>query len=424
MTSSLHTTPLFPDVGLVGFVPDRWTMPWQPRHQVMRRLAEFFQVTWVTPPLEWRRILRPRRREDPNPLPGLELYEPPRYLPLVYRPATVGRLFEHGRLRQIRRRLASRGATRLVIYLWRPHFAGALAAPHDLSVYHIDDDYSFDQARVGMGPGELDLLRRVNQVIIHSPRLMELKGGVNPRTVWVPNGVDYAAFAAPGPEPADLAAIPRPRVGYAGWLKPQLDWGLLDAVAARCPDLSFVLVGRAKQVDELGSYRAFLARKNVFSLGEKAPADLAAYPKHFDVCTMPYVVDRYTDCIYPLKLHEYLASGRPVVGTPIRSLQGFREVVALATGPDAWCEALRGALSPSPDDRERTRQRQRVARAHDWWKLTGRIAEVIAAGLDLPDADRIAARAAERVGAHGSGDEPWPLPAISEDHTSAGRITP
>ena len=40
----------------------------------------------------------------------------------------------------------------------------------------------------------------------------------------------------PLPEPADLAPIPRPRIGYSGWIKPELDWDLLDGVAGDCPE--------------------------------------------------------------------------------------------------------------------------------------------------------------------------------------------
>jgi glycosyltransferase involved in cell wall biosynthesis len=391
--------PLFPHVGIVGLVPDAWTAPWQPRHQVMRRLATFFQVTWVSPAPEWRHALAPREAGDPYPVPGLAVYRPPRWLPQVYRPAAAGRLLLRARLRQVRRGLARRGATRTVLYLWRPGFADALDTPHDLSVYHVDDDYAFDPDHVGLPPREREVLERVDRVVIHSPGLMDLKGGVHPHTAHVPNGVDFHAFAAAHPEPADLAAIPRPRAGYAGWLKPQLDWALLDAVAARHPGVSFVLVGAAKHTDRLEAdpaWRSLVARPNVHRLGAKPPEALAAYPGHFDACLMPYRLDRYTDCIYPLKLHEYLATGRPVIGTPIRSLRDFAGVVALAAGPEAWDAALREALGPGAMAPDAVAARRRVARAHDWWTLAGRIATLIAEPLGLatpPIATRAAAEA-------------------------------
>jgi hypothetical protein len=45
-----------------------------------------------------------------------------------------------------------------------------------------------------------------------------------------------------------------------------------------------------------------------------------------------------------MKLHEYLASGRPVVGSPIRS-KDFVHVIRLARTTDEWSTAQRHALS-------------------------------------------------------------------------------
>ncbi|MCI0591185.1 MAG: hypothetical protein L0Y67_06235 [Gammaproteobacteria bacterium] len=40
--------------------------------------------------------------------------------------------------------------------------------------------------------------------------------------------------------------------------------------------------------------------------------------------------------IYPLKLHEYLAAGRPVVSASIQTLLDFKHVVSLAGSVDEW----------------------------------------------------------------------------------------
>ena len=45
---------------------------------------------------------------------------------------------------------------------------------------------------------------------------------------------------------------------------------------------------------------------------------------------MCYEMNDYTKYIYPLKLHEYLASGRPAVATPIDSVVEHGDLVALA----------------------------------------------------------------------------------------------
>ncbi len=103
--------------------------------------------------------------------------------------------------------------------------------------------------------------------------------------------------------------------------------------------------------------------------------DLTAYPQHFDVCIMPYQINDYTNHIYPLKLHEYLASGRPVVGMPIRSLLDFNDVVKLAASFDDWSASLTASLAPEAMSSVQVEARRNIARKHDWNKLVQGIAE-------------------------------------------------
>jgi phosphopantetheine--protein transferase-like protein len=79
--------------------------------------------------------------------------------------------------------------------------------------------------------------------LVISPGLLERKSGINPHMSMVPEGVDSALYERVAPEPADLAPIPRPRIGYTGVLKRQLDWQLLHELGRRHPQWSFVYVG-------------------------------------------------------------------------------------------------------------------------------------------------------------------------------------
>ena len=156
---------------------------------------------------------------------------------------------------------------------------------------------------------------------------------------------------------------------------------MLTEIATRRPDWSLVLVGIDK-VREPGNRRLLdqlAARNNVHLLGNKTTEELALYPRHFDVCIMPYLRNAYTRYIYPLKLHEYLASGRPIVGTPIDALLEYRNLLSLATTADEWIVAVEAELAGrSPASAE---TRIATASRHDWSILTRRVAETIATRL-------------------------------------------
>jgi glycosyltransferase involved in cell wall biosynthesis len=248
----------------------------------------------------------------------------------------------------------------------------------------VNDEYSFTTTEVAVPPRERRLLESVNQVILTSPALMEKRGGFNPNTEFVPMGVDYRLYATPAAEPEDLRSISHPRIGYVGYLKSQLDWPLLLDLSARHPEWSFVFVGPKRphpQIDK--AIDQLSGRPNVYFLGGKPTEQLGGYAQHFDVCIMPYVLDDYTKYVYPLKLHEYLATGQPVVSSRMYSVEGFDRVVAIADTPGQWSDLIRHSLSEGELSPERRAQRQAVAREFDWDTLVQKIAQPIAAQFDM-----------------------------------------
>lgn len=373
-----------PDLGVVGLVADKWLAEgiWMARQHVLTRLARWMHVVWLDPAPEWREAWRagagPRARGGAFAVPGVTpqftVFRPGRWLPTVHHPAAVAGWLNRARLQRAMGILRGRGAQRIIYYIWRPQFAWALQMPGACgSLYHVVDEYSFSADDPPVSREEAALMRTVDRVIVHSPGLMEKRGGFNPATVRIPNGVDFTAFASPRSIPADLASIPRPRIGYVGILKKTLDLPLLCELARRHPTWSFVLVGLNHLTADAEA--ALREHSNLHLLGMRSHAEVPAYVQHMDVCTLPYVLDGYTKYIYPLKLHEYLATGRPVVASPIRALQEYNGVITLARTAEDWSAALTAALCPV-DPREQER-RIRVARAHDWDLLVGQIAGLI-----------------------------------------------
>ena len=382
----------FDDVGIIALVNDVWGETWRSRHQILTRLGRYFNVLWCNPAASWRTFGLCR---DPpsggidhggSTIPAFTVYQPERWLPNVGRPPFLARLTSRSRLKRAKQILIDKhGCTKFVLYLWHPHFASALnLLDYDVSCYHIVDEYTYSDIELPFDEAEKRLISEVDQVFIHSPGLMEKKGTVNPNTSLVPNGVDFATFARPAEEPHDIRSIPHPRIGYSGIVKRTLDWPLLEQLFLRHPEWQFVFVGQINPChpEILDTVQELSNRPNVHFLGSKIVREFAVYPQHFDVCIMPYLEKSHSFRYgYPLKLHEYLASGRPAVGSPILTLQDFDHVIKLARTPDEWSQAIRDSLLPYSYSQPKVELRRKIARQHDWDKLTRIVADTLCANL-------------------------------------------
>ncbi len=77
----------------------------------------------------------------------------------------------------------------------------------------------------------------------------------------------------------------------------------------------------------------------------------------------------------PLKLHEYLATGNPVVSIDLPDLREHDDVVALVNGVDGWRRAIKTALSDrSPNAAARRRD---VALANSWEDRVDRLEQLL-----------------------------------------------
>ena len=187
------------------------------------------------------------------------------------------------------------------------------------------------------------LFARATRVLYSSQALMEAeKGRHQGKAVFFDQGIDAGLFMASdaGDEPADLACIPHPRVGYYGQLEPHgVDMKLLLRTAREIPEAHFVLIGTsAVDTSELSALR------NVHLLGYKPHAEIPSYGHGFDVALMPRPDTEWSRSSNPIKLKEYLALGLPIVTTWLPEVEYYKDVVCIARTPDDFVAAVRASL--------------------------------------------------------------------------------
>ncbi|XXY53037.1 glycosyltransferase family 1 protein [Sorangium sp. So ce269] len=217
------------------------------------------------------------------------------------------------------------------------------------TVYDCMDELSaFAGAPPSLKQREAELLRRADLVLAGGASLYEAKRALHPSVHALPSSVDVAHFArarsAPRAEPADQAAIPRPRLGFFGVLDERMDLELIAAVAALRPAWQIVLVGPVAKIDPATLPRA----PNIHVLGQKRYEELPAYLAGWDVALLPFARNEATRFISPTKTPEYLAGGKPVVSTSIRDVvQPYGEIglARIADAPGDFVAAVEAALA-------------------------------------------------------------------------------
>jgi hypothetical protein len=177
---------------------------------------------------------------------------------------------------------------------------------------------------------------------------------------YFPHAVDFERFdavlKADTIEPADIAAIEHPRIGYFGSLTDSNDLELVRYCAVEDPSLHFVLIGRV-----LGDYSSISVLPNVHLLGMKPYEEIPLYGKYFDVGFMNWKLTEWIRHSSPVKTKEYLGLGLPVVSVPIEELEReYEGLVDLASNGPEFLAAIRKALAEDNSDlREQRRDRVR-----------------------------------------------------------------
>ena len=233
------------------------------------------------------------------------------------------------------------------------------------------------------------LLREADIVAANSAYLADYARPHNPRSYDIGQGCALDRYQAGRayPVPADLAAVPVPRIGYVGYLTSlRLDLALLVVLAQQHPAWNFVLVGPE---DEAFKTSVLHTLPNVYFLGAKTPDELPAYLQHCTVCINPQLVNEVTMGNYPLKIDEYLAMGKPVVATATATMALFAQHVHLAADVAGWSAALAAALAEAPNDTKMlTNTRINFAHSHNWPASVARLYAALAGQSPLAPASK------------------------------------
>ncbi|MBW3635207.1 MAG: glycosyltransferase [Armatimonadetes bacterium] len=237
-------------------------------------------------------------------------------------------------------------------------------------IYDITDDWTATHqspaAKQLIIEQDADLCRRADATIVCSQRLFEMKSPLARRLFLVPNGVDLQHYAAvaDGTSVADVSTEKwnHPVLGYIGTIHPErVDVALVETIAQAFPLGTIALVG--PNLLREADLQRLAPLDNVVVTGaisyQRVPHFLAA----FDVCLVPHLESQFTESLNPIKLWEYLATGKPVVSTNVAGFRDFSSLCHIASGAEAFVEACKTALA----ERDSGRSARLQAAAENSW---------------------------------------------------------
>jgi hypothetical protein len=250
--------------------------------------------------------------------------------------------------RLIRRRLAALGFERPVIVTTVPNACGLVGRLGEkAAVYYCVDDFETWPGYAGgaIRAMEARLLARVDGLVVTAAALGERRGRPGLPLLSLPHGVDVELFAAGGPRPSTLTGLPAPLLMSSGLYDERVDTELLGAVLDAHPTWHLALVGRrTAPPNPLDAHPRVRTLPGVPYT--QVPAVLAAA----DVLLVPYRRNAQTDTINPLKLREFLATGRPVAATALPEVvAACGDLVPTGDGPAAFGAAIERALALAPE---------------------------------------------------------------------------
>ncbi|PIS22184.1 hypothetical protein COT50_03260 [candidate division WWE3 bacterium CG08_land_8_20_14_0_20_41_10] len=260
---------------------------------------------------------------------------------------------------------------------------------HDTLIYDCVDNYagfpentafySTTVTKKQLITQEEALAKKADLVFASAPGLVDRLKSYNPHTHFTPNVGDYEKFKDAKllkDLPVDLKDLTKPVIGFTGALDEyKFDMSLFKELVQNHPNYSFVLIGSlarkgksaTKELLGLGGL------ENVYLLGSRSYEIINQYFAGFNAFIIPYQLNDLTvgGC-FPVKFHDALAAGLPVIVTDMPAYTLFKDVCYISKSYQEFGVNLEKALQE--DSPQKIKARQEVAKNNNW---DGKVASML-----------------------------------------------
>jgi teichuronic acid biosynthesis glycosyltransferase TuaH len=299
-------------------------------------------------------------------LPGLTVLNPLKLLPNSLPPA---RWLNQQMLAAEIQRASQRAGLRAPLLWINDHFAAPLVGRlgERAVIYDVTDDWTLMSSippaeRERIREADAELCKKADLVVVCSEALERSRKPSCRRLLRIPNGVDATRYGQ-GSKVTGMSGDHEPKTfGYLGTLHgDRLDIRSVLELAQKRPRDRVVLCG-----PNLLTEGELLGLDALSNIELRPPVNYQSVPdvlEGFDVCILPHLCTPFTESLNPIKLWEYLASGKPVAATPVAGFRDYAHLFHLGKGGGDFVAACEKALV---EDSRLVGVRMREAARHSW----------------------------------------------------------
>jgi len=259
-----------------------------------------------------------------------------------------------------------RGMVHPILWIAIPTAAEMIGSfSESVIVYQVSDKYDANTMDHATDPALISKLHNhaidTADIVFYSGRKLfaEASHGCS-YSHLLEQGVDYQHWSKVSTNQIEVAPeierIAHPRLGYFGAIEPWLvDQELIRRAAQERPDWQWIFIGnrsRGLEIEDL---------PNTHFLPPVPYAELPRYAAGFDVCVLPWETEQaFTSYGSAIKVREYLATGKPVVISPLPEYEPMSDVLRIARSRGQFLTLVDEALREN-DPLLSTKRQQSVA---------------------------------------------------------------
>jgi glycosyltransferase involved in cell wall biosynthesis len=225
---------------------------------------------------------------------------------------------------------------------------------------------------------ENEIVQHADAVLCTSRELTRLKSSQSSNVHFHPNAADVELFKTAATDilsrPHGMNFNDKKIIGFTGSIEYRTDFELLYEIAKYHSNKILYLIGPVIGDEHLKF--GLTKMPNVVFAGPKKLHELPSYLQYFDCCIIPYKVNTLTASIYPLKINEYLAAGKPVVATHFsEDIFSFNNHIFIAETRAQFLRLIDTAIDENNVNKKVARME--AANANSWERRVEQFWEII-----------------------------------------------